>query len=163
MKFKASLILLMLTITLILSSCAQKSYQSSLSCKDISNELKKEFSISEDEFQEYTDDDIKFLFTSIEAYDDSCISYSTDSIDICELGVFRASSEENAKKLFENATNYIKAMQEQKSDFLRNYSPAELNKLNSAEARRYGNYVVFAVADSDCKTKIFKRAENLLK
>lgn len=163
MKFKASLIFLLLTVTLAFSSCAHKSYNSTLSCKEISNELKQEFSISEDGFQEYSNEDIKFLFDSIESYDDSCVCYSTDSVDICEVGVFRASNEENAKKLFEDATAYIKAMQEQKSDFLRNYSPSELSKLNSAEARRYGKYVIFTVADADCKAKIFEKAESLLK
>ena len=104
MKFKASLIFLLLTVALAFSSCAHKSYNSTLSCKEISNELKQEFSISEDGFQEYSDEDIKFLFDSIESYDDSCVCYSTDSVDICEVGVFRASNEENAKKLFEDAT-----------------------------------------------------------
>ncbi|MBO7302705.1 MAG: DUF4358 domain-containing protein [Clostridia bacterium] len=163
MKFKASLILLLLTLTLTLSSCAQKSYNSTLSCKELTNELKKEFSISEEGFEDYSDEDISFLFNSLDTYDDSCVCYSSDSIDICEVGVFHASSEENAKRLYEDAMTYIKAMQEQKSDFIRSYSPSELSKLNSAEVRRYGRYVIFTVADADCKAKIFEKAESLLK
>ena len=162
MKFKGYLVFLLLALTLLFSSCAQKSYKSSLGCKELSNELKKEFSASEEDFEDYSEEDIRFLFSSIELYEDFCVSYSTDSVDIREIGVFRASTEQDAKKLYEDATYYIKNLQEQKSDFIRSYSPSELEKLNSAEARRYGNYVIFVVADADCKSKIFEKAEEAL-
>ena len=42
-------------------------------------------------------------------------------------------------------------------------SPQEIEKLNSAEARRFGNYVIFAVSDSIDKNYIFSKAEELLK
>ena len=70
--------------------------------------------------------------------------------------------EENAKKLFEEAKLYVKNMQEQKSEFLRNYSPDELSKLNSAEARRFGNYVIFAIGEQEDKNNLFKKAEDML-
>lgn len=164
MKIKKllSIVICIMLITLIFQSCNSKEYNSSLSCKEFSNELKSEISVPNDEFDEYTNEDLKFLFSSPAIYDDISIIYSADSTDVCELGVIHATDKESAKSLFEEAKLYIKNLQEQKSDFLRSYSPAELIKLNSAEARHYGNYVIFAVADQDTKNRIFNKAETLL-
>lgn len=161
MKIKAFIFILMLCLTLSFSSCAQKSYESALSCSELSAELEKEFSLADGDFKKYSDEDINFLFSSEKLYDDACVSYSADSVDVCELGIFHSSNEEDAKKLFEDVKLYIKNSQEQKSDFIRSYAPEELSKLNSAEARKYGNYVIFTVADSEQKSKIFEKAEKL--
>ena len=164
MKAKKTLstVLLIMLITLIFQSCAHKEYRSSLTCSELSNDLKNEFSAPYDEFHEYTREELKFMFSSPIIYDDITIIYSADSTDVCELGVIYASDNESAKALYEETKLYIKNLQEQKSEFLRNYSPDELVKLNAAEARRYGNYVIFAIADQNTKNSIFKKAEALL-
>lgn len=154
--------LLLLLIALIFSSCSKKDFSSLLTCKEVSNSLESEISVPEDKFEPYTSEELRFLFSSPELFDDIYVIYSTDSTDICEIGVLYASSEENAKMLLEDAKNYIKTLQEQKNEFLRNYSPSELTKLNSAEARRYGNYIIFTVADMEDKNNIFTKAENIL-
>ena len=58
---------------------------------------------------------------------------------------------------------YIKNLQEQKREFLNNYSPEEVKKLNSAEVRCFGNYIIFTVSDPDDKNYVFSKAEELLK
>lgn len=160
-KILLSIIFILLT-SLIFLSCAKKEIKYTLSCKELSNQLESEISVPQDEFNEYSTEELRFLFSSPELFDDICVVYSTDSTDVCEIGILYASNEENAKILFEDAKGYIKSIQEQKSEFLRNYSPAELSKLNSAEARRYGNYIVFAIADMDDKNNLFKKAEEVL-
>ena len=115
------------------------------------------------EFGEYSSADLNLFFPDSELFDDFYVIYSKDNTDVSELGILHASNDENAKKLLEDAQLYIKDNQEQKREFLRNYSPSELEKLNSAEARRFGNYVIFTVADQDEKSKIFQKAEELLK
>ena len=64
--------------------------------------------------------------------------------------------------LYEEAKGYIKATQEQKSEFLRSYSPAELSKLNCAEARLLGEYIVFVIAQQGDRDEALKKAEMLL-
>ena len=159
------IILLILSITLcssVFSSCSRKSFDAEVSCQELANSLKKEISVPEGEFEEYNHDELRFLFSSTDLYDDICIIYSTDSTDVCELGVIHSSTEENAKRLYEEARGYIKSMQEEKSEFLRNYSPNELGKLNSADARRYGEYIIFTVADQSDRDTVLKEAEALL-
>ena len=164
MKIKGTLTLVLgvALVSLIFPSCSRKEFKSTLACKDISNGLKSEFSVPYGEFDEYTTEELNFLFSSPEDYEDISVIYSSDSTDVCELGVIYASDNESAKRIFEDAKLYIKNLQEQKSEFLRNYSPQELSKLNSAEAKCYGNYVIFAVADQDTKNDIFDKAEKLL-
>ena len=162
MKKILSIIILTFILTLIFASCSHKNFTDSLTCKDLSLTLKREISVPSGEFEEYSTDELNFLFTTTELYDDICVIYSSDTTDICELGIIHATNEENAKKLFEDSKNYIKSIQEQKSEFLRNYSPDELKKLNSAEARRFGNYVIFIVSEKDDRDTLLKKAEALL-
>ena len=163
MKTKAKFLIFPCIISmLIFQSCAQKDFKSSLTCEELSNRLGKEIFVPQDEFNQYTTEEINFLFSSPESYDDISIIYSTDSTDVCEIGVIYSENKEDAKKLYEDAKLYIKNLQEQKSEFLRNYSPEELSKLNSAEARCFGNYIIFTVANQNDKQNIFNTAEKLL-
>lgn len=162
MKKIFSIISLILLTAIIFQSCSQKSFNASLTCQELSKSLEKEISVPYGEFEEYTGEELQFFFSSPELYDDVCIIYSKDGTDVCELGILHASSEENAKKLYEDAKSYIKSLQEQKSEFLRNYSPAELNKLNCADTRRYGEYIIFTIAEKADRDTVFKKAETLL-
>lgn len=155
--------LLSLPCAFIFTFCSAKTFSDSLACNELSSTLQKEISVPYGEFGEYSSADLNLFFPDSELFDDFYVIYSKDNTDVSELGILRASNEENAKKLLEDAQLYIKDNQEQKREFLRNYSPSELEKLNSAEARRFGNYVIFTVADQDEKSKIFQKAEELLK
>ena len=160
---KIILIVICLCIIIrIFTACSQNEYSDVLSCAEVSNTLSREISVPEGEFSQYTAEELKFFFPNPTIYTEAYIIYSTDSTDIAELGVLRASDEESAKNLYEEVKLYIKNLQEQKQEFLRNYSPNELQKLNSAQARRYGVYVIFTVSDSSEQNKVFEKAENLL-
>ena len=162
MKRLILLMSVLLAITLFFQSCSQKEFNASITCKELSTSLKREISVPEGNFEEYTEDELDFLFSTPKMYDDVCIVYSSDSTDVCELGVLHASSEENAQLLYEEAKNYIKSTQEQKREFLRSYSPAELSKLNCAEARLLGEYIVFVIAEQGDRDEALKKAEMLL-
>ena len=162
MKKIISLTISMFIITLFFASCSQKKFNNGITCKDLTSMLKREISVPQGEFEEYSNDELKFIFNYPELYDDICIIYSSDSTDICELGVIHAQNEENAKKIFEDSKNYLKNIQEQKSEFLRNYSPEELKKINSADVRRFGNYVIFTISEQDERDTVFEKAKSIL-
>ena len=157
-----TLIILIVITAVFLASCATKSFSSTLSCNELSKSLKGEISSDKQEFTQYTEEEIRFLFPSFELYDDATVIYSNDSVDITEVGVLHASSEKHAHELLEDAKDYIHELQEQKREFLQSYSPTELLKLNSAEAKRFGQYVVFVIAEQGDVDKVFKKAEMLL-
>lgn len=150
-----------LILSIALSSCAQKEYSDEVTCSSLADTLKREASVPDGEFAEYGEEEIKLLFPNT-AYDDICVLYSKDATDITELGVIHAQNEESAKAVIEDVKNYIKNLQEEKREFLRNYSPAELEKLNAAEARQFGNYVIFTVASPNEKNTVFSLASSAL-
>ena len=150
-------------LALIFEACSTKEYSNSQGCETLTQTLMREISVPEGEFSSYSADELNFFFSSPALYDDISVIYSKDSTDISELGILHASSEEKAVELFEESKLYIKNLQEQKREFLSNYAPEEIKKLNSAEARRFGNYIIFTVADPDDKNYVFSKAEELLK
>lgn len=160
---KFFLFILCLICTVFFTFCSSEGFSDSLECEELSNVLEKKLSVPDGEFGEYSSEDLLLFFPDKDLYDDFYAIYSKDSTDVSELGVLHASSSENAKKLFEDAQLYIKELQEQKREFLRSYSPSELEKLNCAEARRFGNYVIFTVSEQDEKSQIFQKAEEVLK
>ena len=149
--------------SLIFASCSITEYSSNSTCKELSQTLMREISVPDGEFSQYTNEELTYFFSSPELYDDISIIYSKDSTDIAELGILHAANEETVTKLFEEAKLYIKNLQEQKREFLNNYSPEEVKKLNSAEVRCFGNYIIFTVSDPDDKNYVFSKAEELLK
>ena len=157
------LIMCICSISLIFTSCSTKSYSSKSDCRELSQSLMREISVPDGEFSQYTEEEVQIFFSSPELYDDISIMYSKDSTDIAELGILHATTEEKSDKLFEEAKLYIKNLQEQKREFLNNYSPEEVEKLNSAEVRKFGNYIIFTVAEPDDKNYVFSKAEELLK
>ena len=157
-----SIILCIFCSGCIFASCSKKEYSDTSTCKDVSNELMREISVPEGEFSQYTDKELTFFFSSPALYNDCAVIYSKDTEDIAELGVLHAADEETAKKLLDDVKLYIKNLQEQKLEFLSNYSPDEVEKLNSAEARRFGNYVIFTVASPNDKKCMFEKAEKML-
>ena len=162
MKIFLPLTITLIFIGLIFQGCSKKEFNNSLSCKSLIEKLENNVSVPNGEFEEYSNDELNFFFSSTELYDDICVIYSSDNTDICEIGVLHAANEENAQKLFEDSKNYIKSIQEQKSEFLSNYSPSELKKLNSAEVRKFGNYVIFTVSEQNDKSALFQEAEMIL-
>lgn len=155
--------ILLLPLLISCSSTEDVGYSSKLSCKELCDGLIREISVPEGEFSSYSEEDVKLFFQMEEdGFEEIYIAHSSDSTDISELGVMLASDSQKASSLLEDARLYIKNSQEQKRDFVRNYSPSELEKLNSAEARRFGSYVVFVIAEPREKDAVFEKARELL-
>ena len=114
-------------------------------------------------------------FDVVEPSEQTMIEYWSKAVELgsvlamCELGRrYRQGrgvekNEAKAIELFEESKLYIKNLQEQKRDFLSNYAPDEVKKLNSAEVRRFGNYIIFTISDPDDKNYVFSKAEEILK
>ena len=145
-------------LCLILCSCAMERYSDSLGSAELAKHLTDEISGLED-YTEYADDDIE-IFAA--AYD-SCILYSKDADDQGEIGVIRAGSEQDAKKLLDEVNAYLERTRSERRAFVENYLPAESVKLNSARARRFGSYVIYAILESERVSELFQAAEEALR
>ncbi len=159
---KKLLVFALLLACLFLYACKNDKYSSDLSCNDITNTLQKR--ISElNEYTAYSESDIEFILENDDHFDSCSIIYSISGEDIGEVGVLHAKSGSDARKLLEDARNYIEQVCEDKNSFVENYLPKERSKLDCADAKRFGNYVVFAMLESDVRDTVFAEAEKMLK
>ena len=118
---------------------------------------------SADDYAEYDDDFVEFFFGDMIAERDHTVIYSKEQNDINEVGVFHAESDSNALEIYEKATEYIREMKETQRAFIASYAPEELPKLDSAEVRRYGNYVIYAILSEADSDSFFEHVEDTLK
>jgi isocitrate dehydrogenase kinase/phosphatase len=91
------------------------------------------------------------------------VLYSRDSDDQGEFGIFKANNSVTAEELFVLVNEYINRSQRERRNFIENYIPSELKKLDNADARIIGDYVIFTILDENQSREIFSKATELLK
>ncbi|MBQ8140829.1 MAG: DUF4358 domain-containing protein [Clostridia bacterium] len=163
MKTQKIFFCIILALSLLLCSCAKKAeYADGVSCEDIAAYLSKT-ELDDDEYAEYDREYFEYFFPDAKVPEDFKIIYSTDTGDIDEIGIFHTNSEAEANELSSATEAYIEEMRETQRAFIASYAPEELPKLDSAEVRTFGNYVVYAITDEDDKADIFLAVDNTLK
>ena len=146
---------------LIFPSCKQAEYSSSLTSKELSDALMGQISGSED-YIEYTDEELSYFDFAKNADADITVLYSRAAEDVGEIGVIRI-SKEKAKEMQSAVENYLKMQKNEKAAFFKNYAPGELSKLDRAEVRRFGDYIIFTVLSSEDSQAVFNKVEEILK
>ena len=76
------------------------------------------------------------------------------------IGVFKATSEENAEKLLSQSKEYLKDLED---NWMSDYLPEELPKIQNAVCKKFGLYITFMVLDDTPRDKSIVDVENLLK
>ena len=148
----------MAALCLLLSACAKRGYSSEYSCLELCRFATE--SLGED-YSEYGEEHLRYTFDSDDhRAKDQCVLYSDDVRDIGEIGVFLADSTSEARIIAEECEDYLEELYEEQRAFISSYAPSELTKLQNASVRRYGNYVIYAVAD-DVDT-VFSKIERRL-
>ncbi len=160
--FKYSLFTLTFCAIFLLPSCDKvEKYRDGISCEYLSKELCDEV----DHFGEassYSEEDVKLLLGDTSLFDDFSVIYSNEADDINEIGVFHCPDEKNSKELLTLAKGYISEQAKNQKAFVASYAPREVPKLEAAEARRYGNYVIYLILDENAKEEAFAEAKELL-
>ena len=162
MKKILCIILTVISLASLFSCSRAEKYRDDRKCADVGKELTDSLADGE-EYLEFDDNHKKFYFDDTEEYNDSYIIYSSDTNNINEIGVFHAPDEGRAKELEESCREYIEDIRETNRSFISSYAPEELPKLDSAEVRRFGNYVVYTVLPTDKIESAFDKIEDSLK
>ena len=150
-----------LLICLSLCSCSRSQYADDVACTDLSKHMRNVLG----DGQEYTEFDSthrEFYFEDSDEYDDCSLIYSTDTNDINEIGVFHTKNGDAADDIAEDCREYIADMKENSRTFISSYAPTELPKLDGAEVRRFGNYVVYTVLPTDKAEAVFDAVREML-
>ncbi len=159
---KAKAISSLLLICLFFSACGTVKYSDGIECEEITSALQQEISALEG-YSAYSSDDVGFMFDENLHFDDYSIIYSISGDDIGEVGVLHAESEEEAQNLLEQIRDYVNGICADKGAFVENYLPEECGKLDSADAKRFGNYVIFAFLEATDRDAVFEISEKILK
>ena len=159
---KRIILLLLLSLPiLVFSSCKQEKYSSSLTSKELTDALIGQISGSED-YIEYTDEELSYFDFARSSDADITLLYSRAAEDVGEIGVVRV-FDGKSKEMKSALEEYLKDQQKEKGAFFKNYAPGELLKLERAEVRCFGDYVVFTVLSSEESQAVFEKAEEVLK
>lgn len=154
-----------LTLTVVsslLTSCKKEPiYRNDVSCKLLAAEIYDEADLTED-FSEYNQEELSFLFKGTSLYDDCSVIYSTETVDISEIGVFHCPDSELAQRLYESISEYVTEQQTYQRAFISSYAPYELTKLDDAIARRYGSYVVYMILERSDQYDAWDKIEEML-
>ncbi len=89
-----------------------------------------------------------------------CDGYVVRLNVVDEYGVFRAKDADSAKELEKQAKDYLASRLETWMD---EYMPEEKPKVENAECRVFGNYVVYAILSDANRSAAFKAVEAALK
>ena len=146
---------------LIFPSCKQAEYSSSLTSKELSDALVGQISGFED-YIEYTDEELSYFDFAKDGDADITLLYSRAAEDIGEIGVIRISNDK-AKEMKASVEEYLETQRTEKAAFFKNYAPGELLKLERAEVRHFGDYIIFTVLSSEDSQAVFNKAEEILK
>lgn len=152
----------LLLVAVLLSGCSRVQYADSVACRDIGSAISDTLDDGL-EYAELSAEHVKQYFDNTDEYDDIHTMYSTDTGDINEIGIFHASSKKNADSVETKCREYIDGMKEDSRPFIASYAPNELPKLDGAQVRRFGNYVVYTVLDDSTADKVFEKVKDSLK
>ena len=152
---------LILALFISLGGCSAKKYRDDVSCKTLVDSVSAKMP-EELDFLELDESFREFYFEGAEEYDDCYIVYSSPSEDISEIGIFHAVSDQAAEKIEGVCYEYIVDLGQNSRAFIASYAPEELTKLDGAEVRRYGRYVVYTVLDASDAERVFESVENAL-
>ena len=157
-KFLCIYLLFCLSFTFF--ACKDSEYSDALSCEELMRAA-VEASPTEGGYEPMSEGRLSYSFGDLE-YDDCAILVSSASENIDEIGIFHASSADQAEKLHSAAEAYLANLLEEKGAFIASYAPLEVDKLEKAQVNVYGNYVAYAILSQKGRNSFFSAVEGKL-
>ena len=159
MKLMRICLLLLSCALLFFCSCRGTAYRDDVSCDELCEIFEE---LSPLELSEYDSDYISLVINDISICDDCCIIYSDDAANIDEFGVFHAKNNADTQKLYEAVSEYVSELKDGQRTFIMSYAPDEIPKLDGARIERFGNYIVYSIADTKTANKTISAIANAL-
>ncbi len=88
------------------------------------------------------------------------VKLNAKGVNIDEYGVFRAPENGKVSDVKDAIEGYLKL---RRDTWMKEYMPEEKPKLDSAEVKVYGNYVLYVIAADDVRSAVYEDVEKLLK
>ena len=88
------------------------------------------------------------------------VKLNAKGVNIDEYGVFRAPDAKRVNEVKDAVEGYLKL---RRDTWMKEYMPEEKPKLDKAEVKVYGIYVLYVIADDDVRESVYQIIENELK
>jgi hypothetical protein len=88
------------------------------------------------------------------------VKVNASGVSIDEYGLFRAPDKDSVSDVKDQLEGYLKL---RRDSWMDGYMPEEKPKLEKAEIREYGIYVLYVIASDEAREEIFQAVEKLLK
>lgn len=151
---------LMLTLLAACSGDSKSTYSNNVAVADIGANFDEILSDGED-MAELSDTYIDgFMKLDISDYEEYCVKIATKGISINEYGIFKGSDADHTTTIEAAVKDYL---QFRVDTWMSEYRPEEFPKLENAEIKVCGNYVMYAILSDEEKTAVFDAFENSLK
>ncbi len=156
-------LVVLLLMTLLLSSCAkkEKSYADDLPCSELADTVEEQIPVDFG-YETFGSEHLRYYFEDTKLHDDACLRYTVRSEDIGEFGIFHAPNAEARDEIKDLCEDYLEELREEKTTFIESYAPEEIPKLEHAEVRSFGNYVVYAILSDTDRELVFETVEKKL-
>ena len=154
-------ILSLALLCFLLGACSSAGYRTDVSCATVAEHICRRLPLTNG-YAAFGDEKIEVTFPDAELLKEYAWLYSVDSADINEIGVFKAATQEAAKAAEVKLSDYLAEIQEHDRAFIASYAPTELTKLDSAEIRRFGCYVILCICQPEELAECMEAASDLL-
>lgn len=101
-----------------------------------------------------------FMKMSAEDYSEYAVKLNSKGVNIDEYGIFKGKDSEQVKTIKAAVDTYL---QLRKDTWIVEYMPEEFPKLENAEVKVVGNYVMYAILSDEAKSAGFAAFEDALK
>ncbi len=91
------------------------------------------------------------------------VKLNAKGVNIDEYGVFRALDEKSVDSVKDEIEDYLAFYRESKTASIKQYMPEEMPKLDKAEVKVYGIYVLYVIAADDVRENVYQAVEKELK
>lgn len=88
------------------------------------------------------------------------VKLNSKGVNIDEYGVFRAPDAKSVDAVKDSIEGYLKM---RRDTWMKEYMPEEKPKLDKAEVKVYGIYVLYVIAADDVREEVYQDVEKLLK
>lgn len=156
-------LIFLLLLTALLSACAKKepTYANDIPCSELADTVEEQIPVDFG-YDTYGGEHLRYYFEDTKRHDDACLRYTVRSEDIGEFGIFHAPDAESRDEIEDLCEEYLEDLREEKTAFIASYAPEEVPKLERAEVRSFGNYVVYAILSDSDRALLFDTVEKAL-
>jgi hypothetical protein len=159
-KYRKALPLLCAALLCLLTACggSESKVRDDLSAEDVSNSVAAV--LTQDSFATAPDSYISgSMKMDLSGYKSSEVKINSKGVNIDEIGVFQGNDAAQAAEIKQAVEDYL---QRYKDRWVPAYMPGERPKLDSAEVKVIGNYVMYAILSDSDRTAAFDAFEKVL-